>query len=136
MGQCGNCEPPQPEQQHRVPGVGPVSVLIRPRLVLVASEHRVIPLVADMIGLQAVSIVQVLLSSMFVMSVPPLVAQSFPSAAMVILRLFDLLALVVVAGDALCADAPWGASASAASAIMDADTMCDSFMMVSAGMSG
>jgi hypothetical protein len=56
------------------------------------------------------------------MSVPPLVAQSFPSTAIVILRLFDLLALV-------SADWPWAVSANAASAITAADTMCESFMI-------
>jgi len=63
---------------------------------------------ADAISLQLVGIVQVLLPSLFVMSVPPLVVQSFPSTAMVILGLFDLLALV-------SADWPWAVSANAAS---------------------
>lgn len=51
-------------------------------------------MVADVIGLQLVGIVQVLLASLFVVSMPPLTAQSFPSTATVILGLFDLLALV------------------------------------------
>jgi hypothetical protein len=87
-----------------------------------ATEHRLVAVVADAITLQFAGIVQVFLPSLFVMSVPPLVAQSFPSTAMVILRLFDLLAL-------LAADWPWAVSANAASAITAADTMCESFMM-------
>jgi hypothetical protein len=87
-----------------------------------ATEHRLVAVVADAITLQFAGIVQVLLPSLFVMSVPPLVAQSFPSTAMVILRLFDLLTL-------LAADWPWAVSANAASAITAADTMCESFMM-------
>ena len=97
--------------------------------VIFGTEHRLVAVVADAITLQLVGIVQVLLPSLFVMSVPRLVAQSFPSTAMVILRLFDLLALVA-------ADWPWAASANAASAITAADTMCESFMMSPAGMSG
>jgi hypothetical protein len=88
-----------------------------------------VAVVADVIGSQLVGIVQVLLPSLFVMSVPPLVAQSFPSTAMVILWLFDLLALAA-------ADWPWAVSANAAMAITAANTMCGSFMMSPARMSG
>jgi len=87
-----------------------------------ATEHRLVSAAADAISLQLVGIVQVLLPSLFVMSVPPLVVQSFPSTAMVILGLFDLLALV-------SADWPWAVSANAASAITAADTTFESFMM-------
>jgi hypothetical protein len=97
--------------------------------VFFATEHRLVAVVADAITLQLVGIVHVLLPSLFVMSAPPLVAQSFPSSAMVILRLLDLLALVA-------ADWPWAVSANAPSAITAADTMCESFMMSPARMSG
>ncbi len=109
-------------------------MVVIPGLVVFATAHRLVAVVADFIGLQSVGIVQVLLLFMFVTSLPPLVAQSFPSAATVILRLFDLPALLVVAVDAPCANAPWAVSANAASAITDAETMCESFMMLLAKM--
>jgi hypothetical protein len=113
----GKLEFEQFKQQHRS---GPDLVVV--------FAHSSVPVVADAISLQLVGIVQVLWPYWFVMSVPPLVAQSFPSGAMLIL---GVLALTVVT-----ADVPWAVSANAASAITIADTICESLMMFSLGSVG
>jgi uncharacterized membrane protein len=87
------------------------------------TEHRLAAAVADAITLQFIGIAQVLLPSLFVMRVPPLAEQSFPSTAMLILGLFDLLAPMVSA-----AAAPWAINAKTASIIRVADKMGKSFM--------
>jgi hypothetical protein len=113
----GKLEFEQFKQQHRS---GPDLVVV--------FAHSSVPVVAEAITLQLVGIVQVLWPYWFVMSVPPLVAQSFPSGAMLIL---GALALTVVA-----TDVPWAVSANAASAITIADTICESLMMFSLGSVG